>query len=46
MPPGVLPAQAMLRTARDESPRRRSMVEDLLDRRDEVVFHSMQGDES
>jgi hypothetical protein len=46
IPDGVLPAVAMTAAARDESPRKRSMVEDLLDRRDTMVFHPMQGDES
>ena len=36
----------MLTAARIENPRRRSMVEDLLDRPDEVVFHPMQDEAS
>jgi hypothetical protein len=46
IPDGVPPVVAMTAAARDESPRKRSMVEDLLDRRDTMVFHPMQGDES
>lgn len=38
---GVAPATAMLLAARDSTPRRRSMIEDLLDR-DAVVFHPIQ----
>lgn len=45
-PVDVLPVVAMTAAARDESPRKRSMVEDLLDRRNTMVFHPMQGDES
>jgi hypothetical protein len=39
MPPDVLPAAAMLQASRDAQPKRRSMVEDLLGRHDEMVFH-------
>jgi hypothetical protein len=46
VPAGVLPVVAMTAAARDEAPRKRSMVEDLLDRRDTMVFHSMQGEEA
>lgn len=46
IPDGVPPVVAMTQAARDEAPRKRSMVEDLLDRRDTMVFHPMQGEEA
>jgi hypothetical protein len=39
IPDGVPPSAAMLQAAKDDSPRRRSLTEDLLDRRDSMVFH-------
>jgi hypothetical protein len=46
IPDGVRPAAAMLQAARDESPRRRSLVEDFLDRSDELVFHGLPDEEA
>ena len=40
IPPGVAPAAAMLQAARDERPRRRSVLDDVLSPdRDGLVFH-------
>jgi hypothetical protein len=46
IPDGVPPVVAMTAAARDESPRKRSMVEDLLDRRDTMVFHPITDEEA
>jgi hypothetical protein len=46
IPEGLLPVQAMTQAAHDETPRRRSLVEDFLDRPDDqVVYHPIRGDE-
>jgi hypothetical protein len=46
VPDGLHPATAMLTVARDEDPRRRSLVEDLDRPGGGAVFHSIQGEES
>jgi hypothetical protein len=47
VPAGLLPVVAMTATAREEAPRKRSMVEDLLDRSgDTMVFHPITDEEA
>ena len=43
LPPDVLPAAAMLQAARDNEPRRRSVLEEALDNDGSLTYHSLTG---
>jgi hypothetical protein len=46
LPPDVLPAVAMLQAARDNEPRRRSVLEEALTKDSDLVYHRIDREES